>query len=316
MPAKKLRDVQNLDANETVFFERELERIKARTYDVLYPEYTAQQIIPVSLDAGPAAESITYRQFDRVGLMKLIASYADDLPRSDVYGKEFTSTVKSLGGSYGYSVQEIRSAAATGRPLAQRKANAARQAWEQIVNQYGWFGDGSATYGGLTGLLYNSNIPSNPAPTGTWSTATPDQIIGDVNYAINTVRTITKGVEMVDTLVLPIAQYSLIASTPRSSTSDTTILEFLRRVHPRVNFWDGGINELAALNPKPSGGAGPTDVILAFRRSADKLTLEIPQPFEQFPVQERNLEYVIPTHGRLGGVIVYYPLSVHIVEGI
>lgn len=50
----------NLDANESIFFERELEHVKARSYDIKYPEFKATMLIPVSTEAGPGAETITY----------------------------------------------------------------------------------------------------------------------------------------------------------------------------------------------------------------------------------------------------------------
>jgi len=309
---------QNLDANESIFFARELETIKARSYDILYPEFTAKRFIPVSGDAGSGAEQITYQQYDRVGVMKIIANYADDLPRSDVKGREFTSPVRSIGGSYGYSIQEIRAAQMAGKPLQQRKANAVRQSYEQTVNDIGWKARTvDAAYAGLTGFLYNPNTTKSSPTTGNWiaGSATADQIIADVNEAINDVRTLTKGVEMVDTLLLPIPEFSYIASTPRSNVSDTTILEFLRRVNPGVTF--EAVNELTNVTPAPSGGSPATNsIMIAYRRSPDKLTLEIPQTFEQFPAQERGLEFLINAHGRIGGVIIYYPLSVNIVEGI
>lgn len=312
MPQEVIRSV-NLDANESIFFARELEAIKARSYDQKYPTLQARTLFPVSYDAGTGAESITYRQFDSVGVMKIIANYADDLPRSDVKGKEFTSPVRGLGGSYGYNVQEIRNAMKAGRPLEQRKANAVRMSNEQMLNRIAWYADGTATWGGLYGILYNANTSKSAAVTGTWSGATADQIIGDVNALINNVLSNTKGVESVDTVVLPVTQYTLIASTPRSTTSDTTILEFLRRVHPGVTF--GYANELASIT-NPRTGSGTVNVMIAYRKDPDHLTMEIPQEYEQFPAQERNLEFVVPCHSRCGGVIIYYPLSVHIVDGI
>ena len=304
----------NLDANESAFFARQLEFIKARSYDVLYPEFSATRLLPVSTDAGAGAESITYRQFDSVGLMKLIASYADDLPRSDVFGKEFTSPIRSFGGSYGYNVQEIRSAQMAGIPLTQRKANAARQAWEQLVNRFAYFADGSAAFGGLFGLFYAPNKTVCAAPTGGWGSATADQIIADINYAINRSRVLSKGVEISDTVIMGLTQFTKIASTPRSTNSDTTILEFVRKTNPGVTF--EGINECEAVTPKPSGASTATNILVAYRRSTDKLELAMPQPYEQFPPQERNLEYIVPTHGRLGGLILYYPLSVTVMEGL
>lgn len=309
---KEAIHTQNLNANETAFFERELEAIKARSYDVIYPEFMAYELIPIETDAGPGAETITYRQYDHVGMAKIISSYADDLPRSDIFGKEFTAKVRGIGGSFGYDIQEIRRASRTGLPLEQRKANAARHSNDQLTNQIAWFGDASH---GIEGLIYNANVTKTAAVNGAWLTATPDEIIEDVNTAIGAQLSLTKGVERSDTVAIALKQFAHIGSTPRSTTSDTTILEFLRRVWPGVNFV--GVPEFEALATIPStGGAGPTDIMLIYRRSTDKLGLQIPQPYEQFPAQERNLEFVVPTHSRTGGVIVYYPLSVTVVDGL
>jgi hypothetical protein len=305
----------NLDAFEGKFFLRELEKVKSKTYDILYPEYQWKTLFPIDTEAGLGAEASIYHQFDRVGAMKIIANYADDLPRSDVFGKEFISKIKSIGGSYGYSLQEVRASALANRNLTTRKASSARASYEQEMNDIAWFADGSAAYGGLTGFLYNPNTTKSPAPTGTWAAATPDQIIADVNFLINNIPVVTLGVEKgTNTVVLPIQQYTLIASTKCSPDSDTTILEFLKKVHPMVNFVMA--NEVAGLNPAPSGGAGPVDVAVAYNRNPDKFQYEHPVPFEQLPVQERNLEYLVPTHARVGSMKFYYPLSVHIIEDI
>jgi len=308
-----------LDAGESAFFARELEHIKAQTYDVKYPEYKATRLIPVSTEAGPGADSITYRQFDAVGLMKIIANYADDLPRSDVKGLEFNTPVRSLGGSYGYNLQEIRSATKTGRPLQQRKANAARQAYEQAVNRISWFARAAdGVYGGLSGLFYNANVTKVAAPQsgGNWIAGgvSADDIILDMNQAVNDTVTLTLGVEVPNTLLLPLDEFGYINTTPRSSVSDTTILKFFQNVQPDVMVEQ--LVECADVNPAPSGGAAPTNLLVTYKRDPDKLTLELPQLFEQLPVQERNLEFVVDTHARIGGVIVYYPLSVRITEAI
>ena len=102
------------DGDETAFFNRQLEFIKAKTFDILFPELKARSVLPVDFSAGPGAESITYRQFDQAGIAKIIANYAQDLPRADISGKEFTAKVRSLGASYGWTLQEIRAAKMAG----------------------------------------------------------------------------------------------------------------------------------------------------------------------------------------------------------
>lgn len=306
-----IQNSQRLDANENIFFARELESIKARTYDVVYPELTATSVIPVSSEAGAGAETITYYQYDQVGFAKIISNYATDLPRVDLTGKKFTSDVKSIGASYGYSIQDIRAARMAGKPLEQRKANAVRRANDQEVNRIAYFGD---TKHGLIGFLNHPNITTYVLPTdGTGTSAkfsnkTPDQVLRDLNNMVSRMLELTQNSEIPDTLCLGHTTHAHLFSTPRSANSDTTILEFWLKNNPYVK-------NVQIVPELVGAGTGGVDVCFIYKKSADKLTLEIPQPFEQFPVQPEGLEYVVPCHSRCGGVIVYYPLSIIKAEG-
>ena len=310
---------QRLDANESVFFARELEHVKAQSYDVQYPELTATKNIPVSSEAGSGAETITYQQYDSVGFAKIISNYATDLPRVDLKGKEFTAKVKSIGASYGYSIQDIRAARMAGKPLEQRKANAVRRANDQEVNRIAYFGDSAH---GLVGLINHPNITSYTLPTdgtmngttaGTAAAAkfinkTPAQVLRDLNGMVAKVLELTQNVERPDTLTLDHETHADLSTRPRSDNSDTTILEFFLKNSPYVK----NVEVVPELN---GAGTGDTNVVMMYKKSPDKLTLEIPQPFEQFPPQAEGLEFVIPCHSRCAGVIVYYPLSIIKAEG-
>ena len=317
---KSIENSVNLDAGEQIFFDRELEHVKAKTYDIKYPEYKAKRFMPVSSDAGSGAESITYQQFDHVGMFKIVSSYADDLPRSDVKGKEFTSPVRSIAGSYGYSIQAIRSAIQAGKPLETRKADATRRSYEQRVNDIAWNARPTlAKYAGLTGLLYNPNVTKYEVDDGAasavkpWAGKTSEEILTDMNKAVDTPIKLTLGVSTANTLLLPLDNYTLISSMRNSDSSDLTVLEYFKRNRPGVTVdW---VNDLTdVLNPRT--GSGQTNVMIAYNLSPEVLTLEIPQAYEQFPSQERNLEFVVPAHGRIGGVIIYYPLEIAIIDGI
>lgn len=310
---------QRLDANESVFFARELEHVKAQSYDVQYPELTATKNIPVSSEAGPGAETITYQQYDSVGFAKIISNYATDLPRVDLKGKEFTAKVKSIGASYGYSIQDIRAARMAGKPLEQRKANAVRMANDQEVNRIAYFGDSAH---GLVGLINHPNITSYILPTdgtlngttaGTAAAAkfinkTPAQVLRDLNGMVAKVLKLTQKVERPDTLILDHENHADLSTRARSDNSETTILEFFLKNSPYVKK----VEVVPELN---GAGTGDTNVVMMYKKSPDKLTLEIPQPFEQFPPQAEGLEFVIPCHSRCAGVIVYYPLSIIKAEG-
>jgi hypothetical protein len=218
--APRSYNLPKLDAAENIFFARELEQIRARSYDIKYAERKIRMLVPVDNSIDPGAEVVTYSQYDRVGVAKIISSYAEDLPRADVKGKQFSVTVKGLGSSYGFSVQEIRAARMAGKPLDARKADAARQAIEDKIDSIGASGDAAT---GLVGLLNIANAQTYTITAGaggqtTWNTgATPKtglEVIKDMNSAVHTIVTTTKEAEKPDTMLLPVDKYAYIASTP------------------------------------------------------------------------------------------------------
>jgi hypothetical protein len=301
-----------LDASQQLFLNRQLESIKAKSYDVLYAELRAPMIIPVDNSAGAGAEKITYRQYDMVGAAKVIANYATDFKRVDIVANEFTATVKSIGAAYGYSVQDIRAAQQAGLDLEQRRANAAVRAVLQQENSIAFFGDANNN---LQGLFTNPNVPvAAVAADGaglltTFASKSPDQIIRDVNSLINDIFVNTKEVERANSVLFPSSIWALLSSTPRSTVSDTTILQFLKNNHPEIVNW-------SSLVELETAGPGNTKMMVAYNKSSDKLTLEIPVPYEVFPAQQKGLDFEVPVHERIGGVIIYYPLSLNYAYGI
>ena len=320
------------DAGEPLFFERELEYRKAQSYDILRTPLRGMELLPVTSEAGAGAESITYEQYDHTGIAKIIANYGDDLPRADVKGKEFTARVRSVGDSFGYSVQEIRAAMMAGKSLEQRKANAAVRAMQEQWNRVLFYGDAEHN---LQGWLTNPNIPTVAAVEESgdteWFDAGGDlrksasQILADMNNLVNSIPILTNGAERPNRLVLPIQHYAAAASTNAGTGQDTTILRYFIQNNPFFANGRGSVewaNELTEAQLTANGVAGSGsgqlsgNVMIAYEANPDKVTFEMPVPFEQLPVQERNLEFVVPCHSRVGGVIIYYPLSMALMEDI
>lgn len=302
----------NLDSEESIFFVRELEHVKARSYDRKYPELKAFRFIPMTTEAGVGAETVTYQMYDEVGIMKFISDYASDLPRADVKGQEFTSRIRSAGNSYGYSVQEVRNARHAGKPLEQRRADAAKRAAMFLIDKTARVGD--ADYN-LVGFFNHPNIPEltiqndGSDSSKTFAKKDADKILRDLNALVSKVVDTTKGVEQPDLLLLPLAQYNLIATT-RSGTNDPrTILEFFLQTNPyikRVEVWED----------LKGAGANSTDRMYVGKFTPDNIEMDVPVPFEQFPVQEQNLAYKVPCHARIGSVKVFYPLAFAFADGI
>ena len=293
----------NLDAGESIFFLRELEQIKARTFDVLYAPLASTRLIPVDSTTNPGAKTVTYSQYDSTGTAKIIANYADDLPTADTKGIQVTNNIVSIGNSFIISLEDIRAARFANKPLEQRKANSAAQAHLQEMNKLAFFGSSAYGLGGwLTNLAINNNFVAGAgAAARLWSAKTPTQILADLNESVTYIIDSTNGVEYPNTIVMPIAQYQLIANTQMAPGTDTTILQFFVRNNPLITIeW---ANELKG------SFSGGLDGFITYEKSINKFWQEIPQVFEMFAPQYDNLAYKVPCHSKHGDTIIAYPQS-------
>lgn len=305
---------RHLDANETLFFARELESVEARAYEFKERELKHRKYVPVSNRDNPGAESVTYRMYGRVGMARIVGNYSQDLPRSDVYGKEYTQAVKTIGVSCGWNTQEIRAALFANKPLDTMKMDACRRSMNEKQNSLVWTGD---TEYNIIGLLNNPNIPTLAAASGIagttpWSTKTPDEIITDIQAHTTLIQTQSKDIHEGDTLLLPRDQYDIIAKYPRSTHSDMTILEYITK--PGNSFGLTTVDVLTELELAFTGGT--EDGALCYERSEEVLEQRIPLEMQLLPMQARNLEFIIPTESRHGGVVVRYPLAMVFLTGI
>jgi hypothetical protein len=308
----------------SVFFARELDHVKAKSYDKQYPELTSFSLFPHTSEADPGDETITYYGYDKVGMASIINNYATDLPRADVKGSPETAQIKSIGASYGYSVQEMRASRKAGKGLDHRKAESARYQVDRMLNKIAWAGDEANNLMGV--LTKTNNIPyaaiseisrTDGTKAKKWADKDADEILADINGMMATVSRNTKNVERPNTLVLPTDVFIDI-STRRIPMTETTVKDFVQEHAPYLKEIVAA-SELNAdsteTNPFAAAENGE-NVAFFFTKDADKLAVEDPMPYYQYPVQERNLEVVVPCEARTAGVIIYYPLSALIAVGI
>lgn len=297
----------HMDAAESAFFERQLEFIYTQTYDIKFADLKARQFIPVSSAANAGATSVTYRQFDEVGLAKVISGQSKDAPRVDIKGTEFSRPVRMVAASYGWNVQDVKAAAMAGTNLNPRRAAATRRAVERKMDEIACFGE--TEHGIANGALNEPNVTIDPS-AGSWvAPATPDTIIGEVGLMLEGIVNDSLGVESPDTLLMPDREWAHLATTPRSATSDTTILEFIRRSFP-------GLTAIEPWHRLTTAGAGSVRRAMMYRRSSDILTQEIPNDFEQLPVQEQGMEFIVHAMASTAGAAVYYPVAMRYLDGI
>ena len=272
---------------------KQLEFIRIKIYEEPKIANELVTAIPRSNDVPEWAETFTYRVSDEVGIAKVIADYADDLPRVDLTGTPKTISIKALGDSFGYNIQELTVSNALGTDLPSRKGAVARNAIDRKIADLVMVGE--AKYG-VNGVTNHPNIGSTVLPTLTaWPASTADAIIADMDKAISAVLLQSNGYHNPTHFFMPLTSYNA-ANTKRNTTTGKSALEMIRESYPGIKFV--GVPQLAASKQ-----------IIVGEFVGLNIEAIVPQPFKQLPAQARNLEFVIDCIARCAGVAVYMPLA-------
>lgn len=300
------RDGMRLDANETSMLNRELEFVRSKTYEKQYSKLLARTFIPMATDIPAWTPTVVEVVYDSFGVAKVIANngLSDDLPRADTIVSEASFKVASIGSSYGFGMLELRAAAATGAPLEARRASAARRSIEAAFDSLlfkGTLPSANQLTLGFTGIANNSGVPSGTATNAgnSWIGATSVEITKDLNNMLDVPEQTTEQIFRPDTILMAPREYDHIAQLAFNAFTEKSVLKAFLENHP-------GVSVLKWHRLKDSVSAG-TNRVISYVRDPDVIEAIIPQDFEQFPAQLRNLEMVIPCHGRCGGVHIHQP---------
>jgi len=309
MSAIKLLDAQaamGFVTSQTSYIERQVNEIQ-------YPDIQYPQLVPVDTSASPWAKTVTYYSSDKFGKAGWINGNSDDIPIAGTEKTKNETAVYTAGIGYAYGLEEISQAQMLGMNLPGDDAQAARRAYEEMVDRVVIVGDASK---GFYGLINAPGVTVGTATTGNWATATPAQILADVNNQLTGQYTGTLYTAPVDTLLLPYSAWLLLTTRMVSDLSTETIFSWLLRnnVYTAVTGQPLSVRGLRQLD---TAGAGGTRRMVAYRRDPSVVKVHIPMPHRFLPVfQAGPIRYEVPGIFRLGGVDVRQPLLFSYVDGI
>jgi hypothetical protein len=311
--------------DEGVFFQRQLEHIQAKSYDVLYPDLMGRECFPLNTEGGEGINTITYRSYDKRGETAIIAGKATDLPRGDISGEEYSISVKTLGNAFGYSRQELAAAKVTGMPLEARKAEATRRSYEEKVNQIIWFGspenklhglfDGPAGAPCLT--VAKTELANGASGSPYWRNKTGAEVVKDLTDALAQMYADTKKIFRPDQILMSVEDKLYLENTPFSAQYPLTsimkwFLENNRFIKSESQIKD--INELEGIYPSTVGGSfdptgGQVGGFTVMVTGEDNARVREPFPYVHLPVQYKGLEFEINCYGRFAGIEMVRPAA-------
>lgn len=297
--ALSARGVRQDSVTGSVFLERQLNHLIPQVLNEKQPRLNAFLYLPTRTDVPAWAKTYSQQMMTSHGVAKLISNYADDLPNVGVSSVEESFNIRSVGDAIVYSIDDIAAAMGAGVPLSGALFMAARRAAEEKQNAIAWYGDAA---NGLYGALNHPNIPRVALSSAIASGTSADTILAMLHGLVHGVRERTKQTGFPDRMLLPTTAFDYIASTYRSSTSDTTILQAFLTQQQYVR-------EVFPCGELDGAGDNGEDVILVFPANENSLGHVVPQMFSPQPAQMRNLAFVINCIAKTGGVASAYPLE-------
>ena len=147
------------------------------------------------------------------------------------------------------------------------------------------------------------------AVNGSWSAASPAQILADVNSMLTSQWTTSAYAVMADRILISPPEYTLLRSTLISTAGNISVLKFIEENNAAVGLTTSPLRILPCkwLLGMNNGGKGPTATDAMFCYVKDPMRIRLPLvPLQRTPVEYRGIRQITTYFGRLGGVELVY----------
>jgi hypothetical protein len=336
LPAKTAFD----STDPLAFYVSQLAYTEAQMYKKLRVPVIYKDLLDISTEAPPWAETVEYQTFDQIGRAKRLASNATDIPLVDVKFGRRAIQVSGGGIGYHYTMQELRASQQLKQPLSQLRMNAAMIAFERHMNDVALFGEtiGSSSVG-YAGLFNNSGITPVQAATGGWDdpATSPMTILSDINTAITAILQNTGSVDAPTHVAMPLEALSALGSRMVSASqggvvvpTSMSILAWLKannlaKLTKGIDLEFIGIpsdpDGAASLNTvgtKTHGGGNSTNLsrVVYWVKNPDRAVMHIPMRLTFVAPQYEGLGVKVPGEYRYCGTEIRYVKSVYYQDSV
>lgn len=307
------------DAGETAMLAGSLTQTAIEAIEADFPENKFREVAPRQEGIDEGAEDYTWDEYTTVGMAKIIANGADDLPNVAQYMTSNTGQIESYGIAYSYTDQDVRRAAFARRNGRQAivldpdKAIAAREVAERTKDRDAAYGN---TLYQIPGFFKSTNVALmiSPAPAAgtnrSWrgGDKNPREILAELRLGVRTVSVTSKGTQVATHVVMGVEMAEYLAATPLNPTGDNQIsimAEFLRSQREAGR----PIQVITWVRASTADAAGTGDRVVFYSRSNRVLGLVEPMVFRAAPPERRGLSTRVANETRFGGIYWKRPLG-------
>lgn len=302
---------QRLDSATTVFLERELVSVDPTKYMELFEGLRAMDFVPPIAGIAPYDRSYEYSMWGITGAAANIGPNARDLPRVGVTRKPYTRSISPIGASYGWTVDDIRAAAARGVPLEDVTVIAAMMSIKRRLDRRIALGDTSLGY---TGLVNDTQIATDNdvAPVSNFSSAANkldslNKLVADTRARLKQATEMPggDGIPAFNKfhILLPTPDYAAVKQTPASSNYPDSILQVFLANNSE---WVSGVSEWSLLDDADDGTEGRA---VCYPLNPAALGHATARLYTEEPPQANGLNIDVPCHAASGGTIIRFPVA-------
>lgn len=295
--------------NDGLITPQDINAIDARIYEPNESELKARKVFAVKSDIPSGAETYSYDVITRSGVAKILAPGASDVPLVDTDMERHTVNIYSIAAAFNISVQEVRQAQMSGRPIEVTKADTVRKAIAQKENQLAFNGEEKYKIKGITNAtgVQVYAVPQNAAGTSTkWKDKTGEEIINDLIDAKGKVDKLP-GHEA-DTLLLTTEAKLLLQKKVFNDFTKQTAIQYLQS----ENFF----KTIETVEDLAGKGLANSNCFVVLDSSPSVVELGIPMDITRHPQEYKFPNTKVPFEERLAGLIIRYPMAIVRADGI
>ena len=312
------------------FLESRAAHIESRVRMIEHGTIQYPQLVGISREANPHADSILYYSYDGTGEMVDLANRANDFPNVAVVENQHSVNIQWKGLAYDWSDREIGRAMLVGTNLSDRKVRLAFRIAEEEKERT--FLEGDAGYR-WDGMINNTNVPRT-LHTTSWETDSDENVFNAVNRLIGGAWSGTNQVHICDTLLLPVDTFVALGR-PMGNDASRSVMDYIKKYNPYTALTGNElmIRTLRQLNTAGDSRAGvdtnngypanfdwasrmATTRAIAYPRNMDVLRYHIPQEL-QF-IEPQRMGMLWKYHGTmvLGGLEIMLPNAMRYLDGV
>lgn len=211
--------------------------------------------------------------------------------------------------------QDMQRSNFVGRSLDQMLTDGVRLAYDKHMDANVYIGIAKF---GTTGLINNPDVVRSNATTGSWSTATAEQILADINTGLIAAWSAADYdmSALPNHILLPFEQYSVILSKPSNQLANESIMDYIMRNN--VATKNGSDLFIGATAFCKGAGTGSTDRMVIYTNHERFVSVDELVPLTR-AMSQPNVEHVCYDTAFLANVSevqIFYPQTIRYYDGI